>query len=190
MPCKLEDEHKAFLARIVDEGAMPAIHGVVRWRACDLIMRLHEEFGLSVCDCPARSSWMAWRQRTDNPTKHVAIAAATAVAGTQQSREHLAIYASKRFFMISRSCRSQTHRTKFLRQSQRHMDEVFVNLYGGYATKLLRLQLDMIQALDRHRRGNQQTVEVRHVHIYPRAQGVVGIVNPSQGAGLWRAFGI
>ena len=50
------------------------------------------------------------------------------------------------------------------------MDEVFVSLYGGYATKLLRLQLDMIQALDRHRRGNQQTVEVRHVHIYPGAQ--------------------
>ena len=29
---------------------MPAIDGVVRWRACDLIMRLHEEFGLSVSD--------------------------------------------------------------------------------------------------------------------------------------------
>ena len=25
-------------------GANPAVHGVVRWRACDLIMRLHEEF--------------------------------------------------------------------------------------------------------------------------------------------------
>jgi hypothetical protein len=72
---------------------------------------------------------------------------------------------------------------KFLRQSQRHMDEALVSLYGGYATKLLRLQLDMIQALDRHRRGNQQTVEVRHVYIYPGAQGVVGIVNPSQGNG-------
>jgi transposase len=33
-PAKLEDEHKAFLARIVDEGPIPAIHGVVRWRAC------------------------------------------------------------------------------------------------------------------------------------------------------------
>jgi len=28
----------------------PAIHGVVRWRACDLIMRLYEEFRLSVSD--------------------------------------------------------------------------------------------------------------------------------------------
>jgi len=42
--------HKAFLARIVEEGPIAAIHGVVRWRACDLIMRLHEEFGLSVSD--------------------------------------------------------------------------------------------------------------------------------------------
>jgi transposase len=34
----------------VDEGPIPAVHGVVRWRACDLIMRLHEEFGISVSD--------------------------------------------------------------------------------------------------------------------------------------------
>ena len=50
MPPKLNSRHKAFLARIVDEGPIPAIHGVVRWRACDLIMRLYEEFGLSVSD--------------------------------------------------------------------------------------------------------------------------------------------
>ena len=49
-PPKLNDTHKAFLARIVHEGPIPAIHGVVRWRACDLIMRLHEAFGLSVSD--------------------------------------------------------------------------------------------------------------------------------------------
>jgi transposase len=42
--------HRAFLARLVEEGPIPAIHGVVRWRACDQIMRLHEEFGLSVSD--------------------------------------------------------------------------------------------------------------------------------------------
>jgi transposase len=49
-PAILNEEHKAFLARTVDEGPIPAIHGVVRWRACDLIMRVHEEFGLSVSD--------------------------------------------------------------------------------------------------------------------------------------------
>jgi transposase len=70
-PPKLDDMHKAFLRRIVDEGPIPAAHGVVRWRASDLIMRLHEEFGLSAsddtiyralkdlgflaCECPAES---------------------------------------------------------------------------------------------------------------------------------------
>jgi hypothetical protein len=66
---------------------------------------------------------------------------------------------------------------KFLRHSQRHLDEAFIGVYGGYATRLLRLQLELIQGLDRHRRGNKQTVEVRHVHIHAGAQGVVGIVN-------------
>src|SRR5262249_50233559 len=52
VPPKLNSRHKAFLARIVDEGPIPAIHCVVHWRgggwACDRIMRLYEESGLSV----------------------------------------------------------------------------------------------------------------------------------------------
>jgi hypothetical protein len=66
---------------------------------------------------------------------------------------------------------------KFLRQSQHHLDEIYIGVYGNFALKLLRLQLDMIHALDRHRRGNTQTVEVRHVHIHSGAHGMVGIVN-------------
>jgi transposase len=50
VPSKLDAQHRAFLARIVEEGPIPATHGVVRWRACDLVMRLHEEFGISVSD--------------------------------------------------------------------------------------------------------------------------------------------
>ena len=50
VPPKLDATHRAFLGRIVEEGPIPAVHGVVRWRACDLIMRLHEEFGISVSD--------------------------------------------------------------------------------------------------------------------------------------------
>jgi transposase len=50
VPPKLAAAHRAFLARIVEEGPIPAVHGVVRWRACDLIMRLHEEFEISVSD--------------------------------------------------------------------------------------------------------------------------------------------
>ena len=66
---------------------------------------------------------------------------------------------------------------KFLRQSQHHMDEIYIDVYGGYAMKLFKIQVELIHAMDRHQRGNQQTVEVRHVHIHSGAQGVVGIVN-------------
>jgi transposase len=49
-PPKLSEEHRVFLARLVEEGPISAVHGVVRWRACDLIMQLHAEFGISVSD--------------------------------------------------------------------------------------------------------------------------------------------
>jgi hypothetical protein len=39
---------------------------------------------------------------------------------------------------------------------------------------------EMIQTFDRYRRGNKQTVEVRHVHIHPGGQGVVGIINSTR----------
>jgi len=67
---------------------------------------------------------------------------------------------------------------RFLRQSHRQMTEDYINVYGGYAIKLLRLQNEMIQTFERYRRGNKQTVEVRHVHIHSGGQGVVGIINP------------
>jgi hypothetical protein len=66
---------------------------------------------------------------------------------------------------------------KFLQRGQMTLEEAYISVYGGYATRLLRVQLELIQALDKHRRGHKQTVEVRHVHIYPGAQGVVGIIN-------------
>ena len=41
------------------------------------------------------------------------------------------------------------------------MTEDYINVYGGYAIKLLRLQNEMIQTFERYQRGNKQTVEVR-----------------------------
>src|SRR5262249_33941659 len=49
-----------------------------------------------------------------------------------------------------------------------------------YANKLLRLQLDLIQVLNRHRRGHKQTMEVGHLHIHPGGQDVVRIVNTGE----------
>src|SRR3954469_8729924 len=38
-------------------------------------------------------------------------------------------------------------------------------------------ELEALFAVLRGRRGNKQTFEVRHVHIHPGGQGVVGIIN-------------
>jgi hypothetical protein len=61
--------------------------------------------------------------------------------------------------------------------------EDYIRTYGPYANKLLRLHLDLIQALDRHRRGHKQTVEVHHLHLHSGAQGMVGIVNAGEREG-------
>lgn len=46
----MKDEHRAALARIVEDGPTAAIHGVVRWRIVDLCQWLFEEFRLSVSE--------------------------------------------------------------------------------------------------------------------------------------------
>ena len=56
-----------------------------------------------------------------------------------------------------------------------------IAVYGGYANKLIKLQNDLLQILDRRRRGGSQSIEVKHVHFHPGAQGVVGIVNQDEG---------
>ena len=66
-PGKLTNEHKAFLARLVEDGPIPALDGVVRWRACDLIMRLHQEFGISVSDDTVYRSLKAQASRMSVP---------------------------------------------------------------------------------------------------------------------------
>jgi len=47
-PSKLTNTHRAALLAIVEQGPIPAIHGVVRWRLIDLIAWIWEEFGISI----------------------------------------------------------------------------------------------------------------------------------------------
>jgi transposase len=49
-PCRLGGEHRAALARMIEEGPTPAIHGVVRWRIVDLCQWLFEEFRVIVSE--------------------------------------------------------------------------------------------------------------------------------------------
>src|ERR1700730_9774014 len=47
-PSKLESIHRAALAKMIDEGPMPAIHGVVRWRLIDLCQWIFAEFRIAL----------------------------------------------------------------------------------------------------------------------------------------------
>ncbi len=47
-PSKLNDAQRLALARIVESGPIPAVHGVVRWRRKDLARWIFEEFHISL----------------------------------------------------------------------------------------------------------------------------------------------
>ncbi len=49
-PSKLSDNQRQALARIVERGPIPAIHGVVRWRLIDLMQWVWEEFAISLSE--------------------------------------------------------------------------------------------------------------------------------------------
>ena len=44
----LTDAQRWALVEIVEQGPIPAIHGVVRWRLIDLVQWLHDEFAVSI----------------------------------------------------------------------------------------------------------------------------------------------
>ncbi len=71
-PSLLKDEHRAALARIVEEGPTPAIHGVVRWRIVDLCQWLFEEFRLSVSETTMSRELRAlgYRKLSARPRHH------------------------------------------------------------------------------------------------------------------------
>lgn len=45
---KLDDTHRAALATMIENGPIPAVHGVVRWRIIDLRQWVWDEFRISV----------------------------------------------------------------------------------------------------------------------------------------------
>jgi len=80
-------------------------------------------------------------------------------------------------FMATQSVIAGFSGLRMMELSQRHLGEENIAVYGGYANRLLKLQNELIETINRNRRGNTQTVNVRHVHIHQGDQGVVGIVN-------------
>jgi transposase len=47
-PSKLNDDHRQSIARMIESGPIPAIHGVVRWRLIDLAQWIFEEFRITI----------------------------------------------------------------------------------------------------------------------------------------------
>ena len=47
-PAKLNDTHRAAIAKMIESGPIPAVHGVVRWRLVDLAQWIFEEFRIVV----------------------------------------------------------------------------------------------------------------------------------------------
>lgn len=107
----------------------------------------------------------------EEATLNAAIAVITSVKTTSELEALLATQAAVAGFSAFR----------MLELSQRHLGEENIAVYGTFAVKLIRLQNEMIETINRHRRGNSQSIVVKHVHIHPGAQGVVGIVNQDEG---------
>ncbi len=47
-PSRLNDRHRVALAEMIEQGPIPAVHGVVRWRLIDLCQWIFEEFHITV----------------------------------------------------------------------------------------------------------------------------------------------
>jgi transposase len=77
-PSLLNDEQRAALARIVEEGPTPAIHGVVRWRIIDLCQWLFETFRLSISETTVSRELrkMGYRKLSARPRHHAQAAGA------------------------------------------------------------------------------------------------------------------
>jgi hypothetical protein len=65
----LTAEHRQALMAIIESGPTPAIHGVVRWRLCDLGQWLWEEFQLSISKQTLSRELRAMGMRRGRPTR-------------------------------------------------------------------------------------------------------------------------
>lgn len=71
-PPLLKAEHRRALARMVEDGPIPAVHGVVRWRLVDLVQWIWEEFRIVVCETTIGRvlNEMGYRKLSARPRHH------------------------------------------------------------------------------------------------------------------------
>ncbi len=71
-PSLLNDDHRAALARMIEDGPTPAIHGVVRWRIVDLCQWVFEQFRVRVSEQTMSRELrkMGYRKLSARPRHH------------------------------------------------------------------------------------------------------------------------
>jgi transposase len=71
-PSKLNETHRQALVKMIDDGPIPAVHGVVRWRLVDLCQWIFEEFRITVAKQTLSRELraMGYRKLTARPRHH------------------------------------------------------------------------------------------------------------------------
>ena len=79
-PSKLNDDQRQAVARMIDSGPIPAVHGVVRWRLIDLAQWIFEEFRITIAKQTLSRELrvMGYRKLSARPRHHAQAAGAIA----------------------------------------------------------------------------------------------------------------
>jgi putative transposase len=74
-PCKLNDGQRQAIARMIESGPIPAVHGVVRWRLIDLAQWIFEEFRITIAKQTLGRELraMGYRKLSARPRHHVQV---------------------------------------------------------------------------------------------------------------------
>ena len=77
-PSKLNDGQRQAIARIIESGPIPAVHGVVRWRLIDLAQWIFEEFRIAIAKQTLSRELraMGYRKLSARPRHHAQAAGA------------------------------------------------------------------------------------------------------------------
>jgi transposase len=71
-PSRLNGSHRAALAAMIENGPIPAVHGLVRWRIIDLCQWIWDEFEISVSEQTLSRELraMGYRKLSARPRHH------------------------------------------------------------------------------------------------------------------------
>jgi transposase len=75
-PSKLNDAQRQTIARMIEIGPIPAVHGVVRWRLIDLAQWIFEEFRITIAKQTLSRELraMGYRKLSARPRHHAQVA--------------------------------------------------------------------------------------------------------------------